>query len=137
MTGKSTDTDPAIIPQPREEDIKEFILTVRGMQVILDIDVAKLFGYETKNINRAASRNRERFPSHFRFQLTQDEVDNILRRQIGTSSLADSLEAAQHGGRRYRPWAYSEHGVIALAGVLRSRVAAQGTGLESHGAKER
>ncbi|MDR1185720.1 MAG: ORF6N domain-containing protein [Coriobacteriales bacterium] len=95
------------------------------MQVILDDDVAKLFGYETKNINRAAARNKERFPLHFRFQLIQDEVNEILRCQIGTSSLAASVEAAQYGGRRYLPWAYSEHGVISLAGVLRSKNASR------------
>jgi response regulator of citrate/malate metabolism len=125
MTDKPANTDSAIIPQPLEGDIKDLIHTVRGIQVILDDDVAKLFGYETKNINRAAARNKERFPLHFRFQLIQDEVDEILRCQIGTSSLAASVEAAQHGGRRYLPWAYSEHGVISLAGVLRSKVAVQ------------
>ncbi|MDR1185464.1 MAG: ORF6N domain-containing protein [Coriobacteriales bacterium] len=91
------------------------------MQVLLDSDVARLYGYETKYINRAASRNRDRFPPEFRFRLTQDEVEQILRRQTGTLNDSDgaSLSRFQDGtlksGRgsniKYLPYAYSEHGI--------------------------
>lgn len=132
MTEKPANVDTAIIPQPQEENIKSLILSVRGMQVILDSDVARLYGYETKNINRAAARNKDRFPSEFRFQLTQDEVDQILRCQTGTLNEADSsrfqtgtLKNGRGSNIKYLPYVYSEHGVIALAGVLRSKIAAQ------------
>ena len=68
------------------EDIKNLIYTVRGKQVMLDSDVAMLYHYETKNINKAMKRNINRFPEDFCFQLTEKEVEN-LRFQFGTSSL--------------------------------------------------
>jgi hypothetical protein len=77
MTDDLTNTNTEIIPQPQEEDIKDLIHTVRGMQVILDNDVARLYGYETKYINLAAKRNENRFPSEFRFQLTLEEFDEV------------------------------------------------------------
>ena len=73
-------------------DIKSLILTVRGMQVLLDSDVAMLYGYETKQINRTAGRNIGRFPESFRFQLTKEEIEavSVLRCQDGT------LKRGQH-----------------------------------------
>lgn len=67
------------------EEIKNLIYTIRGKQVMLDSDVAMLYHYETKNINKAVKRNIERFPEEFCFQLTDEEV-KILRFQIGTSN---------------------------------------------------
>ena len=67
------------------EEIKNFIYTIRGKQVMLDSDVAMLYHYETKNINKAVKRNIERFPKEFCFQLTDEEL-KILRFQIGTSN---------------------------------------------------
>ena len=102
----------------KHTDIKSLIQNVRGMQVLLDSDVAMLYGYETKQINRTASRNKDRFPEIFRFKLTEDEAAN-LKCQNGTSS--DGL----HGGRRYLPYVYSEQGIAMLSGLLKSDTAVQ------------
>ena len=93
---------------------------IRGKQVIIDSDLAVLYQTQTKNLNKAASRNEDRFPSDFRFQLTKEEYDN-LRFHFGTSS----LENSGHGGRRYYPYAYTEQGISMLASVLRTPVAVQ------------
>ncbi len=66
-------------------NIQNLIFTIRGVQVMLDSDLAELYGVETKNLNRAVSRNKERFPEKFRFQLTDEEYKS-LRFQIGTSN---------------------------------------------------
>ncbi|MBW3523876.1 ORF6N domain-containing protein [Chryseobacterium sp. NKUCC03_KSP] len=102
---------PTIIPQ----EIQSLIYTIRGRQVMLDSDLATLYGVETKNLNRAVKRNIERFPLSFCFQLTEEEAEN-LRCQIGTSSL-------NYGGRRYLPYAFGEQGIAMLSAVLRSEVA--------------
>ena len=102
------------------EDIKNLIYTVRGKQVMLDSDVAMLYHYETKNINKAMKRNINRFPEDFCFQLTEKEVEN-LRFQIGTSS----LNKETYGGRRYLPYVYTEQGISMLAGVLKNEIAIQ------------
>lgn len=99
------------------EKIQTLIYEIRGFQVMLDSDLAKLYQIETKNLNKAAQRNVERFPEDFRFQLT-DEETKFLRFQIGTSN-------SGAGGRRYNPWVYTEQGVSMLATVLHSEVAVQ------------
>lgn len=90
------------------------IRTVRGQKVILDRDLAALYGVETKMLNRAVKRNRHRFPLDFAFQLTADE-DAALRCQFGTSK--------GRGGHRYLPHVFTEHGAIMAANVLQSRQA--------------
>ena len=102
------------------EDIKNLIYTVRGKQVMLDSDVAMLYHYETKNINKAMKRNINRFPEDFCFQLTEKEVEN-LRFPFGTSS----LNKENYGGRRYLPYVYTEQGISMLAGVLKNEIAIQ------------
>ena len=102
------------------DNIKNLIYTIRGKQVMLDSDVAMLYHYETKNINKAMKRNIERFPEDFCFQLTEKEVKN-LRFQFGTSS----LEKENYGGRRYLPYVYTEQGISMLAGVLKNEIAIQ------------
>ena len=102
------------------DNIKNLIYTIRGKQVMLDSDVAMLYHYETKNINKAMKRNIERFPEDFCFQLTEKEVEN-LRFQFGTSS----LEKENYGGRRYLPYVYIEQGISMLAGVLKNEIAIQ------------
>ena len=99
-------------------DIKNMIYTIRGKQVMLDCDVAMLYQYSTKNINKAMRRNIERFPEDFCFQLTEEEIKN-LRFQNGTSS----LENENHGGRRYLPYVYTEQGIAMLSGVLKNEIA--------------
>ena len=100
------------------QSIEECIYNIRGQQVMLDSDVAALFGVETKNINKAMKRNQSRFPEDFCFQLNSQEFKN-LRFQNATSN------ETGYGGRRYLPYVYSEHGIVALAGVLKSDIAAQ------------
>lgn len=102
------------------EKIKDLIYTVQGKQVMLDSDVAMLYHYTTKNVNKAMKRNIDRFPEDFCFQLTESEVKN-LRFQNGTSS----LETENYGGRRYLPYAYTEQGISMLAGILKNEIAVQ------------
>jgi hypothetical protein len=91
------------------ERIERAIILMRGEKVMLDSDLAEIYGVETKILNRAVKRNASRFPSDFMFQLTAEEAAN-LRCQIGTSS--------SYGGRRYLPYAFTEHGALMLANVL-------------------
>jgi phage regulator Rha-like protein len=100
------------------EQIERSILLIRGQKVMLDIDLASLYGVETGALVRAVKRNRDRFPTDFMFQLTKEEFDS-LRCQIGTS------KTAGRGGRRYPPYAFTEQGVAMLSGVLRSKRAVQ------------
>jgi len=97
-----------------ELNIENMIYEIRGKQVMLDSDLAKLYQVETKNLNKAVNRNIERFPQEFMFRLTIEEY-NILRFQIGTSNIK--------GGRRYLPYVFTEQGVAMLASVLNSSVA--------------
>lgn len=101
-------------------DIGSLVFIIRGKQVMIDSDLAVLYQIETKNLNKAASRNADRFPEDFRFKLTKEEYNN-LRFQIGTSS----GDQVVHGGRRYYPYAYTEQGISMLASVLHSKVAVQ------------
>ena len=102
------------------EDIKNLIYTIRGKQVMLDSDVARLYHYETKNINKAVKRNLERFPKEFCFQLTENEFQT-LRFQFGTSKQNEDVR----GGRRELPYVFTEQGIAMLAGVLKSDIAIQ------------
>jgi hypothetical protein len=98
-------------------DIENRIYTIRGQQVMLDSDLARIYQVETKVFNQAVKRNTDRFPESFCFQLKQDELDTInLRSQIVTSSL-------NYGGRRYLPYAFAEQGIAMLSAVLRSDIA--------------
>ncbi len=92
-------------------NLDRLILTIRNHRVILDADLAMLYGVPTKVFNQAVKRNTERFPESFMFRLTAGEFDD-LRSQFVTSSL--------HGGRRYRPLAFTEHGALMAANVLNS-----------------
>jgi hypothetical protein len=93
------------------ERITRAILLIRGQKVILDTNLAELYEVETKALNRAVKRNIDRFPADFMFELTNEEAER-LRCQFGTS---------KRGGRRYRPYAFTEQGVAMLSGVLHSR----------------
>ena len=100
-------------------DIKNMIYEIRGKQVMLDSDLAKLYQCKngTKDINKAVKRNINRFPNDFYFQLTKDEFDN-LKFQFGTSS-------DKHGGIRKLPFVFTEQGVAMLSSVLRTEVASK------------
>jgi hypothetical protein len=95
--------------------IETRIHLIRGRKVMLDTDLAQLYGVATKNLNKAVERNRERFPEDFMCQLTAQEFAD-LRFQIGTST--------HHGGRRYLPYAFTQEGIAMLSSVLRSPRAA-------------
>ncbi|MBR3871191.1 MAG: ORF6N domain-containing protein [Paludibacteraceae bacterium] len=119
------------------ENIENLILNIRGKQVMLDRDLARLYGVETKRLNEAVKRNIERFPEDFMFQLTNEEFENNLRSQIVTSSIESSnyecihnlrsqiatSSNGKHGGIRYMPYVFTESGVSMLSSVLRSQTA--------------
>ena len=96
------------------DTIASRIHVIREEKVILDSDLAELYGVTTKRLNEQVKRNIKRFPEDFMFQLTLKEFDN-LRSQFATSSL--------WGGRRYPPYVFTEHGVVMLASVLDSEIA--------------
>ena len=103
-----------LVPQ---QIIERKILLLRGKKVMLDRDLAVLYGVETKILNRAVKRNIERFPDDFIFQLSKEEYDELLRCQIGT------LTRGQHS--KYLPYAFTENGVAMLSSVLNSKRAIQ------------
>jgi len=104
----------ALIPLER---IQNYIFLIRGEKVMIDSNLAVLYGVETRLLIQAVKRNADRFPDDFAFQLAPQEVAN-LRSQIVISSSA-------HGGRRYLPYAFTEQGVAMLSSVLRSKRAVQ------------
>jgi len=106
-------TDQQLIPTNR---IARAIIVIRGHRTILDASLADLYEVDTKTLLRAVKRNMERFPADFMFQVSEKEFEH-LRYQIGTSR--------SWGGRRYRPYAFTEHGVAMLSSVLRSSRAVQ------------
>jgi len=101
----------------RVEHVAARIHVIRGENVMLDADLAELYGVLTKNLNLAVRRNLRRFPSDFMFQLSPDEA-TTLRLQFATSNI-------RRGGRRYAPYAFTEQGVAMLSSVLRSARAAE------------
>lgn len=106
-----------------EETVERSILLIRGQKVILDRVLAKLYGVSTKVLNQAVKRNPERFPSDFMFQLTMEEA-----REFGSPSLRSqivTLKKPQGKHIKYRPYAFTEHGILMLSSVLRSERAIQ------------
>lgn len=91
--------------------VADYIRLIRDVRVVLDEDLAKLYGVAVKRLNEQVHRNRERFPSDFMFRMTQEEV-SYLRSQFATSR--------SWGGRRHLPFAFTEQGVAMLSGVLKS-----------------
>jgi hypothetical protein len=115
------------------EQIAPRICYVRGEKVLLDVDLAALYGVATKVLNQAVKRNRDRFPDDFMFQLTTEEV-LILRSQTVTSSMQGTgnqevmnnwsqivTSSRKHRGAKYRPYAFTEEGVAMLSSVLKSK----------------
>ena len=107
-----------LLDTKEETEIKDLIHEFRGKQVMLDSDIAKLFAVETKRLNEQMKRNVTRFPEDFCFRLSNKEISALLRSQNATSIIVSSK-------RRYNPYVYTEQGIIALAGVLKSDVADQ------------
>jgi phage regulator Rha-like protein len=105
----------AVIPAER---IEKAILSIRGEKVMLDSDLAELYGVETRVLNQAVKRNASRFPEDFMFQLNADEIAKLNRSQIVIGS-------QKHRDPRFPPYAFTEHGALMLANVLNSERAAQ------------
>lgn len=101
----------SIIPQ---EQIEKAILVIRDHRVLLDSDLARIYGVSTKQLNQQVKRNLRRFPEGFMFQLTEVEKES-LRSQFATSKT--------YGGRRNSPYVFTEHGTVMLASILNSSVA--------------
>ena len=106
-----------------KDDICSKVYIIRGQQVMLDKDLAEIYGYEVKKLNQQVKRNIERFPEDFMFRLSNSEIDSV-RSQIVTSRKKDFF-AGQEGGRRYLPYAFTEQGIYMLATVLRGELAEQ------------
>ncbi|MCL4640501.1 MAG: ORF6N domain-containing protein [Olivibacter sp.] len=96
--------------------VQERIFSIRGIQVMIDRDLSELYGVETKAINQAVKRNIERFPQDFRFQLTSQEKKELV-------TICDRFGSLKHSSTN--PYAYTEHGVLMLANVLKSTLATQ------------
>ena len=120
------------------DEVRLFIRSQRGQRVILDSDLAMLYGVPTKRFNEAFKRNRDRFPTDFAFQLTRAEFAALNRSQIVTSSAQptddqvgapnwsqSATSSRKHRGAAYRPWAFTEHGALMAANILRSSRARQ------------
>lgn len=116
-----------------ENNILRRIFLIRGQRVMLDFQLAELYGIKTKQLNQQVRRNPERFPDDFMFQLNEEEFEN-LRSQFVTSSFqndpsltgfepTDPEVIRAWGGRRYLPYAFTEHGVMMLSSVLNSPLA--------------
>ena len=115
------------------ERLEPLIFSIRGHRVLLDADLARLYGVSTKRFNEAFKRNAGRFPEDFAFQVTPAEGAN-LRSQYATSSSQPAdlpghnrsrIATGSHGGRRHLPWVFTEHGALMAANVLRSERAVQ------------
>ena len=98
------------------EGIQSLILTLRGQRVMLDSDLARIYGVTTGQLNQALKRNLERFPTDFAFQIDRQEFTNLISQSVISSS---------YGGRRTLPWVFTEHGAIMLASVLSSPIAVE------------
>ena len=103
-----------------ENDLKNKIYTIRGVQVMLDSDLAEIYGYETKRFNEQVKNNIERFDEDFRFQLTDDEVEIVSRSKIST--LNDEPQGRGHN-IKYNPYAFTEQGIYMLMTVLKGELA--------------
>lgn len=119
------ETEIAIASDPFVQpcEIERYIYMIRGQKVMLDEDLADLYGVPTKSLNLAVRRNPSRFPADFMFRLTKEEAED-LRFQIETSKIQET-DSDPRGGRRYLPYAFTEHGIAMLSSVLRSERAVQ------------
>lgn len=95
--------------------IQNLIYEIRGVKVMLDSDLAKLYGVETFNLNKAVKRNLQRFPNDFMFQLTKDEYKSLI--------FQNGISKTGRGGRRFMPYAFTEQGVAMLSSILQSEQA--------------
>ena len=112
-------------------EIQDRILTIRGTQVLFDRDLAELYGVSTKALNQAVKRNIRRFPDSFMFQLTKDDFANLRLQNVTSKHATDSGDSvlrsqnvtSKRGGLRYCPYAFTEHGIVMLASLLKTEIA--------------
>ncbi len=104
------------------ETLKAKIYLIRGQKVMLDADLAEIYGYTTKAFNQQVRNNIEKFDEDFRFQITREELDELVRSKILTSR-EETLFRGQSGGTRYLPWCFTESGVYMLMTVLKGELA--------------
>jgi hypothetical protein len=107
-----------------DESIEETILLIRGQRVILDHDLARLYGVATRALNQSVKRNLDRFPEDFMFQLTQAETDEWHRLKPSRSQIV-ILKKTRGTNIKYQPYAFTEHGILMLSSVLKSQRAVQ------------
>ena len=103
-----------ILKELNKDTIESMIYEIRGQKVMLDFELAGIYGYTTKSFNQQVQRNIDKFPVDFRFQLTKEEVVSLQRSQIVTTA----LWAQGAGGRGYLPYAFTEQGIYMLMTVL-------------------
>jgi hypothetical protein len=103
--------------QPATTRIESLIYTIRGLRVMLDSDLAKIYGVTTGALNQALKRNIKRFPDDFAFQLSIEELENLISQIV--------ISRKNYGGRRKLPWVFTEHGAIMLASILNSERAVE------------
>lgn len=125
---KSTPTTD-IIPKP--ENLASMVLAIRGEKVLLDTDLAELYGVEARALNQAVARNRNRFPDDFMFQLTPEEWERMRSQFVtsldakGGNSSQSVMSTRKHRGIAYLPYAFTEQGIAMLSSVLRSQRAVE------------
>lgn len=112
------------------QEIENLIFTIRGVQVMLDRDLAQLYQVETRVLNQAVKRNIERFPEKFRFQLTLEEIEDLKSQIVGSNSRSQIVTLNTSGTKRggnvkYLPYVFTEQGIAMLSAVLRSDIAVQ------------
>ena len=126
LVQKAENTDVVATGPLAVTGVEKMILVIRDKQVLLDRDLATLYGVETRRINEQVKRNIARFPEDFCFQLNRDEID-FVKSQIATSRGEDNLKSqnatSSWGGRRKMPYAFTEQGVAMLSSVLKSESA--------------
>ena len=110
MPRQSDTPSPSLLP----------IFNVRGQRIVLDGDLARLYGVTTKVFNQTIQRNADRFPTDFAFRLNREAVANLKSQIVTSSSAQPSLVFEGHGGKRKLPWVFTEHGAIMAATILRS-----------------
>jgi ORF6N domain-containing protein len=107
-----------------DESIEDTILLIRGQRVILDHELARLYGVATRSLNQAVKRNLDRFPEDFMFQLTKDETEELQRLKPSRSQIV-ILNNMRGTNIKYQPYAFTEHGILMLSSVLKSQRAVQ------------
>jgi hypothetical protein len=125
------------VPISPESSIEPHVRLIRGQKVILDHDLAAIYSVSTSRFNEAVSRNADRFPTDFRFQLTLEELAKLIVISVGPDtdksvthdftkhSSQIAMSSRRHRGRAYLPWAFTEHGALMAANILRSQRASE------------